>query len=410
MSRKIITTNQSARGYLKWAVVDAKTKEVIRDSGPDWIPNLILNIGMNSVYSRYWVQNMAYAIAGTGTTPTSVDSATTTASQSGTTVTSSAGFFGSGDVGNVVKWDSGEEALITAFVSSTQVTVSTSATVASGEFTMYNTNQTGLSVEQKRTNTYLTGSGNCGTTQVSNQYQHRLTYDFTAEVGTVNYTEIGFSWAASGSNTTFARILLPDPIPVLAGQQLRVVYELRVTVTPTTPQPKNAIINGWPISPATDTQGDECTQLYGMAGVSTTGGINNQDTATWCGEPSFTSDGLFFTGATLAFFLSTSATAITGAGTSPDRTGTSPATKSATKAAYVTNSFYVDKSCTFLVGEANRADWRSMGYGLAQGNISANPYQANRTAFVLVFDQAQTKPNTHTLTLTFRTTWSRTLS
>jgi hypothetical protein len=43
-----------------------------------------------------------------------------------------------------------------------------------------------------------------------------------------------------------------------------------------------------------------------------------------------------------------------------------------------------------------------MGYGLSQGNISANPYQANRTAFVFVFDQNQTKPNTHTLTLTFQ--------
>lgn len=410
MSRKIITTKQSAQGFLKWAVIDAATKEVIRESGPNWIPNLILNNGMNRVYTDLWPQVMTYAIAGTGTTPTSVDSGAVNAAQSGTTVTADGSFFGSGDVGNTIKWDSGEEALITAFVGATQVTVSNSATVGSGPFVMYNTNQTGLAVETKRTNTYLTGSGNCGTTQVSNQFQHRRTYDFTAEVGTVNYTEIGFSWTSSGSNTTFSRILLPDPIPVLSGQQLRVVYELRVTVTPTTPQPKNAIINGWPISPSTDTQGDECTQLYGMAGISTSGGLNAQDTATWCGEPSFLADGINFSGASLAIFLTTSATAITGAGTSPDRTGTGPAIKSATKAAYVTNSFYVDKSCTFLVGEGNRSDWRSMGYGLSQGNISANPYQANRTAFVLVFDQPQTKPNTHTLTLTFRTTWSRTLS
>jgi hypothetical protein len=34
-------------------------------------------------------------------------------------------FFGSGDVGNVIKFDSGEEAMITAFVSATQVTVGT---------------------------------------------------------------------------------------------------------------------------------------------------------------------------------------------------------------------------------------------------------------------------------------------
>jgi hypothetical protein len=362
------------------------------------------------IYTDYWVNAVTYAIAGTGTTPTSVDSGATTAAQSGTNITSSGSFFGSGDVGNTVKFTSGEEALITAFNSATSVTVSNSATVPSTTFVMYNTNQTGLINEQKRTNTYLTGSGNCGTTQVVNQFQNRRTYDFTAETGTVNYTEIGFGWAVSGANTTFSRILLPSPIPVLNGQQLRVVYELRVSVGPTTPQPKTAIINGWPISPATILDGDECVQVYGLAGLNTNGAMQANDTAPWCNEPSFLSDGILFTGASLAIFLTDSSTAISGAGSSPNRTGTVQATKAPTKAAYITNSFYVDKTCTFLVGEANSTLWRSMGYGLSQGNISANPYQANRAAFVFVFDQNQTKPNTHTLTLTFRTTWSRVLS
>jgi hypothetical protein len=411
MDRNILVENrQSARGYLKWAVIDAVTKKVIRDSGQDWIPNLILNNGMNRIYSDYWVNAMIYAIAGTGTTPTSSDSGGTTAAQSGTNITSSSGFFSSGDVGNTVKFTSGEEALITAFNSSTSVTVSNSATVSSTTFVVYSTSQTGLVNEQKRTNTYLTGSGNCGTTQASNQFQNRRTYDFTAETGTVNYTEIGFGWAVSGANTTFSRILLPSPIPVLSGQQLRVVYELRVSVGPTTPQPVSAIINGWPISPATDTDGDECVQMYGLAGLNTSGAMLANDTASWCNEPSFLTDLISFSGATLNSFLSDSSTAISGSGSAPNRTGTVNAQRALTKAAYVTNSFYVDKSVTYLVGEANSTLWRSMGYGLSQGNISANPYQANRTAFVLVFDQAQTKPNTHTLTLTFRTTWSRVLS
>lgn len=412
MSREILfQRNQSAQGFLKWAVVNAATKEVIRDSGEEWIPNLILNTGLNEVYNRKWCDLFLYAIAGTGTTPTSEDSGAVNASQSGTTVTADASFFDSGDVGNVIKWDSGEEALITAYTSDTQVTVSASQTVASGPFTKYNTNQTGLINELKRTNTYLTGSPNCMTTLTSSQVQARRTYDFTAESGTVNYTEVGFSWTNTGASTTFSRILLPAPVQVLSGQQLRVVYELRISYGPTTPQAKEAIVNGWPLAPATTTDGDECVQMPGLSAVSTTGATTIVDSGRYGNEPGLLGDSS--QSVSLYGFISDSATAINSAGSAPNREGSGREVgsffKSMTKAAYVTNSFYVDKSCTFAVGEANRTDFRSMGYGMASPNTTF-PMDANRTAFVFVFDEGQTKPNTHTLTLTWRTTWSRTLS
>jgi hypothetical protein len=68
---------QAASGRLKWQVVDGATGEVVRDSGPDWIKNLILNAGMDEVAVKTWVDCFQYAIAGTGVTPTSVDSAHT---------------------------------------------------------------------------------------------------------------------------------------------------------------------------------------------------------------------------------------------------------------------------------------------------------------------------------------------
>jgi hypothetical protein len=409
MSRKILVQkNQSAQGFLKWAVVDAKTKEVIRDSGPDWIPNLILNNGMNEVYNRYWCNLFTWAIAGLGTTPTSVDSNTTNAAQSGTTVTADASFFGAGDVGNIIKWDSGEEAMITAFIGATQVTVANSATVPSGTFVMYNTNQTGLISESKRTSTYLTGSPNCQTTSVTGQLQCRRTYDFTAETGTVNFTEIGFGWASGGANTTFSRILLPSPVQVLNGQQLRVVYELRISYAPLTPQPVSAIINGWPLAPATNTDGDQCIASIGLSSINSNGSTVAFDGATYANEPAYLSDGSLFT--TLYGFLTNSSAAVANAAAAqPDRTGSAGATKRImTKAAYTTNSFLVDKSAQWPVGEGNRADFRSMGYGVSAVNVE--PYQSGRYGHVLLFDEAQTKPNTHTLTLTWRTTWSRTLS
>jgi hypothetical protein len=405
MNREIvINRKQSAQGFMKWAVVDSATGEVVRDSGPDWIPNLILNNGLNGIYSRYWADSFLYAIAGLGTTPTSVDSDTTNASQSGTTVTADASFFGSGDVGNMIKWDSGEEARITAFTSATSVTVANSATVGSGPFVMYNTNQTQLSNEVKRTNTYLTGSPNCMSTDTGTQVQLRRTYDFSVETGTVNYTEIGFSWTNTGANTTFSRILLPAPVQVLSGQQLRIVYELRISYAPTTPQSGSATINGWPISPATGTAGQYCIQMTGLALVSTTGATTVTNTGN---EPSFISDSN--SGLSCYMFLSTNSTAINSAGSAPNRAGTNPALKVLAKAAYTTNSYVVDKSGTYAVGEANSTGWRSMGYGASSPN-NTFPYDTNRTNFVFLFDEAQTKPNTHTLTMTWRTTWSRTLS
>jgi hypothetical protein len=276
---------------LKWAVIDAVTKKVVRDSGPDWIPNLILNNGMTRIYTDYWVNAVTYAIAGTGTTPTSVDSGATTAAQSGTNITSSGSFFGSGDVGNTVKFTSGEEALITAFNSATSVTVSNSATVPSTTFVMYNTNQTGLINEQKRTNTYLTGSGNCGTTQVVNQFQNRRTYDFTAETGTVNYTEIGFGWAVSGANTTFLAHSAPVAHP--GAQRPAAPRCLRAS---SLGRPNYAAAQNSHHQRLADLTGDHSGRRRMRAGLRT-GGLNTNgamqanDTAPWCNEPSFLSDG-----------------------------------------------------------------------------------------------------------------------
>lgn len=407
----VIGQKQSARGFVKWAVVDAETQAVIRDSGPDWIPNLILNVGMNQVYNMRWCDLFLYAIAGTGTAPTSFSSGVTTAVQSTTAVTCSGGSFtfGPADVGNVIKWTSGESALITAYNNVNSVTVDNSQTVPSATFVMYVTSQTGLINELKRTNTYLTGAPNCQSSFVGNELQSRRTYDFSAEGGTVNYTEVGFSWAASGASTTFSRILLPSPVQVLTGQQLRLVYELRVTIGPTAPVSKDAIVNGWPISPATGTHGSEQAQCWGLSAVNSSGATTFVDVSLYGNEPGVINDP-GGTGLGNAYmFISTSAAALASIGSATQRTGVNPGFKILTKASYITNSFYCDKSGTFTVGEANGTLWRSIGTGYAAPN-NTFPYDSNKTAIAFIFDEAQTKPNTHTLTLTWRTTWSRTLS
>lgn len=397
---------QAAQGIARVQVVDTATQEVVHDTG--WLKNLILNQGMDRVAQTVWADLFLQCAAGTGVTPTADDSGITTAAQSGTAVTLSGGSFvftdTSTDAGKTIKWDSGQEAIISSVVSPTSLIMTTSATVGAGEFTVYRTNQVQLAAEQKRTNTYLTGSGNCGTTLVGNQLQMRRTYDFTSESGTVNYTELGWSWTSTPANTLFSRLLLPSVVTVLSGQQLRVIYQLNLTITPSTSQSRTAIISGWPVSPATTTDGQEQVQYIGTSSVTTAGASTQLDGASNTSEPSnSTSQGAF---------LSNVSTALASFNSAVDRTPSGITTNpyaTLTNQSYTAGSYYRDKTATFAVGDGNGTTIRSMGVGF-NTPVSAFAYQATRQALVFVFNEAQTKTNTHTLTLTWRWSWSRVLS
>lgn len=388
----IVQTSQLAAGFLKWQVIDGKTGKVVRDSGPDWIRNLILNNGLNGLAAtRTWAESYTYAICGTGVTPTSVDSLTTNGTLSGGVVTTDAAFFAAGDVGAELKWDDGTRALITSYLNSTTVNVSNSTGSATGHFIKYETQQTDLAAEVKRTNTKLTGVGNCGTSWVGNQAQMRRTFDFSIEVASQNYTEVGFGWAASGLNTTFARILLPSVVFVDVGQQLRVIYELRITLNPGSPISRTAAISGW-----TGTTGVEQIQINYLQTVDTSGNASGLDTC----EPSRYGAGNW------GVFISPNSSPPAAFGTAVNRTTNAGYANSYSRAAYTTNSFLIDATATFNVGTGNTTH-RSMGFGYHNPNLQ---FSASSTAYVFVFDNPQVKDNSHTLTLTFRATWGRDLA
>jgi hypothetical protein len=399
MNQIIREQHQRAQGFVQCFVVDAATGKVVKEYPRQ--RNLILNQGMDQVATNYWADLFVYCSAGTGTTPTSDDSSPTTATQAGTTVTLSGGSFvftnTLTDAGKVIKWDTGEEATIVTVTDPSTVVVNNSAVVPAADFIVYRTNQTGLSNQVKRTNTYLTGSSYCGTTLASNVFKMRRTYDFTAEVGTVNYTEIGLGWHVSTPTAIFSRILLAVPVPVNAGQQLRVTYELQLTLAPSSPVSKTAIIGGWPVAPASTTDGVESIQYLGVQQVNTSGNTQNYDGGITAGEPATT--------ASVGVFVSDTSTAPASFGSAISRAGTGAV--SATRAAYVVGQYYVDKSGTLPVGTGNSVALRSMGHGYHSPNLYF-AYQS--TTIVFVFNEAQTKLNTHTLTLTWRLSWSRVLS
>lgn len=382
---------QAASGRLKWQVVDGATGEVVRDSGPDWIKNLILNAGMDEVAVKTWVDCFQYAIAGTGVTPTSVDSATTTATLSAGSVAASAPFFSAGQVGASIKWDDGTSGLITGYTDSQHVAVNNILSVEAGShFILYNTNQTQLASEVKRTNSYLTTTGACGSVWVGNTVQNQRTYNFSIESSPVTYTEIGFGWSSGGPNNTFSRILLPAGVLIAVGQQLRVIYQLWVTLGPAVTTARTAAISGWD-SPT----GKECIQYQGLYAVNSNGTSGGQTFS----EPS--------TGfSTANAFIGTDATAPAAFGSTVSRVGTNYYPDTVTRAAYVSGSYVVTISLFWSVGNAVNSSLSSFGVGYY--NSPPQPWQS--TYYVFVFDTPQAKDSAHTLTLVLQYAWSRVLA
>lgn len=295
--------------------------EVIRET--DWQPNLILDQGMDNAASQLLCDLFLSCAAGTGNTPTEDDSGAITATTSGTTCTSSAGFFAAGDVGKLLRFDTGQKAYITAFTSTTQVTLGATLSVGSAtQFTLYRVAQTGLATESMRTSTYLTTAGACFNSRSGSTITNQRTFDFTPfsiaatgssgtdlisvtnhglaandavvlsggtapsplVLGTTyyardiagndfklsatpggtaidlttngsgfsvqlprNFSEVGFSHiGTSGTNLNMRALFAGGAVTVLAGQQLRVIYQFQATISPTTPQTKTFSITGWP--------------------------------------------------------------------------------------------------------------------------------------------------------------------
>lgn len=388
--------HQSAKGRVRVMVVDTKTGKIKRDYG--WQNNLILNQGMNAIATTYtWANAFLRCAAGTGTTPTQDDSGATTATQSGTTVTLSGGSFvftdTGTDAGKMIKWDSGEEAMVVTVTNPTTVVVDRSQSVSAEVFTVYRTNQTGLTTEVKRTNTYLTGVGNCGTTYTADEglMVMRRTFDFTVETGDVTYTEIGFANSATVAANLFSRILLSSPVALIEDDALRVVYDLSIQLAWYAPRALSPSISGWIY-----VSGEEMIETFSLAEVSTTGTVTTTNRT--ANEPSVSSS--------VRIAISDSTTALQaepGTGTLNNRTGTERFSKAISLSAYTANTFTRTKSVTYTAAEGNMSGIRSIFIGI----YSAATTFYSGIAFLM--DSAQEKLNTHSLSLSFTYTWSRVL-
>ncbi len=169
-----------------------------------------------------------------------------------------------------------------------------------------------------------------------------------------------------------------------------------------------------PVAPATGVDGDEQWQNVQMSAVLTTGatgdhnGILSGESGPGTSMDPFTAGTSSTMGAHC--FISTDSTApstFPGSGTSRSANAV---TGELAHDSYSNGSFERTKSVTFAVGDANRTDWRCVGVGERNTGIGDEPYDNDTQGLIFIFDESQTKENTHTLTFKFKWTWAQTLT
>lgn len=379
-------------------------RNLILDQGLDWL--LLGASGSRTPVARGWEYLVRYCVVGTGTTPTVRDSVAATVTCVGTTATASEAFFEAGDAGRTLKLDSGEFSRIATYNSPTEVILEQSVTAGPSLFAVHYTNQQAMASEVKRTATYLTGTGNCGSTISGDDTTIRRTFDFSTEASPQNYTELGWSWASTVSelsgNTLFSRTLISGgSVTVLAGQQLRVIYDLTLTCSNTGLNTGAITINGWPVSPATDTNGAWRWQHRGMPSLNTSG-ATQIDTGGGYWFPCTLVD----TGAGEVYygfhpFTNNVAPPAFMSGSEPSLTDPPNlpgfASRLSAMSAYTAGSFTrtLGPSPYFAANVINSTSLR--GYAIYGANYSFPNWLLTYKALHVTFDQNQTKVDTHRL-------------
>lgn len=369
--------------------------------------NLILDSGLNFLQSfsgNSWVSVFTSAAIGTnaGNLPTSRASGVITFTQSTNTVTASAGFFTSGDVGRLLKYGTGTggtEQYITGFTSSTSVTVSSSATVSAIVGTVWYVNETALDTETQRTSSYSTAAGECGSSTSGQVITHKRTFLFPAVVSGVTIKEVGWSPIGTAGGTLFGRDVITPGDTLIAGQQYVIACSIIITFSG-----NGAVSN---VGTGLNTAGNLAYEtIYcdaaGAPGLMTNAAVTASGTATAQGPLDTIASKINMKFAQ-ANYTQNSVPDNSGVGVIPS---TLSAAATCTASAYTSGSFtQVFTSSTYPVNT-----YAGNIYGLAlvhDGGTAINP---NIFVMDVKFTTPQPMLNSQTFNFAFRQTWGRTLT
>jgi hypothetical protein len=196
--------------------------------------NLLLDSGLDGIAVRSFWDAFTHCVLGDGTTPTKRDSGSITVSIASEVATASANYFEAGDVGRLLKLDSGQEVYIAGYTSPTEISVTGASDDSADEATIWYVNETGHANELVRTSTLSSDSGDVSSTWDSAQVEHKRTFVFPVETDARTYKEIGWSHTASSGGNLLGRDLIPNAGDSISpGQQYKVIVKLQVTVSPT---------------------------------------------------------------------------------------------------------------------------------------------------------------------------------
>lgn len=360
------------------SVIDSETKKQVFS-----LPkkrNLLTDSGLEKPASVSWSICFSHAVVGTGTNPVKRDSGAVVVSRAGTALTASANFFEAGDVGRLFKFDSGEEVYISAFTDAQHVSSVSSGTIAAAQGTVWYVERTGLQTEVKRSSLYANDVGSNGSSFSVDTWTFKRTFVFSAESGSVVYNEIGWSNSGSVGNNLFGQDIISGGVSLSAGQQLKVVVELSVTIAPVVSIPYTSVITGW------SQDGDCVVENYGAIAQVDAGG----------GTPGSASTLDPCAGLAIGISPDSSALVLDGSGKSV----TGGETVGAALLSYVAGSRQTITQGTFSILQAN-GNVRSIWLTTAHLGTSSG--------FRVLLDANETKDSDHSLTIQFTRSWDREL-
>lgn len=258
---------------------------------------------------------------------------------------------------------------------------------------------TGLQSQVKYSNSYLQATGANSTAYYASNGTaiHQRTYEFTTETAPATYNEIG--WGSGANSGLWSRVVLPSPVSLQAGDNLRITYQLTISLPQiVTPSEVSTSTTGWDASGTLGIVGG-FQDIFGSIasnGTYSGGGLSSLlghfGSWTYMGNPDINDVAVLATNSTFS-----------AANTNPNiaevYSGNSTSSPS-TASSYSEGSFSLTKTYTFIPS--------TPPVNISNGVYSVFfKWSSGPSAVQLLLSSAQSKSNEYRLGLQLTSTWAR---